>query len=398
MRVAFFSDNFYPEISGISDQLIILARNLAERGHQIDIYAPRYSGKDYKKAGGIEKELDLGEHIAIHRLFSLHVPFSPTGQSRIVLPIFLRWIFMRKRRPDVIHTHSFFGVGIEAIAAAKILRIPIVGTNHTRITFFVPRIWPIETYIDIASRRSVSMYYNRCDFVSAPALFLLTEMKNSGLRAPCEVVSNPIDTSLFKPSKNRSDLRMKLGFDQKTLLYAGRLASEKNIDTLIRAVALLSRQHHDVVLMLAGSGPQIKELTRLSEKLGVADRVRFLGNLDKPVLAEYYQVSDIFVTASTSEVQSLSLMQAIACGLPSVSVHVDEPPSYLHNEENAFLLDSNDYELLSEKISLLVTNDVIYQKMSIKCLETADRFSPENIAIQWERTYRSLIEQHDARS
>src|SRR3989338_3162718 len=106
MKIAIFSDNFYPELSGISDSVILLARELAKLGHEICFYAPKYSAKNYKALNLTDQKLALGDKIKIKRLFSLPAPFI-SNNSRIVLPINF-WRLFSHFKPDIIHTQLFF--------------------------------------------------------------------------------------------------------------------------------------------------------------------------------------------------------------------------------------------------------------------------------------------------
>src|SRR5579871_6983340 len=116
MNIAMFSDNFYPELSGISDSIIDLARGLVKLGHRIHLYVPKYSETDFRMYGVPVAELDLDPAIAVHRLPSVRYP-APTNQGRIVLPTFFRSLSVRQNKIHIVHTHLFFGVGMEGLAA-----------------------------------------------------------------------------------------------------------------------------------------------------------------------------------------------------------------------------------------------------------------------------------------
>src|SRR3989338_1062539 len=136
MRIAIFSDVFHPEISGISDSIISLAEELSKMGHEIRFYVPSYSEKNYAKVGLANKEIKLGKNISILRLPSVPYP-TGTGQGRLVIPSpFIIWD-VKKFNPDVIHTQLFFGAGLEAILSSKILKKPLLGTNHTAVKEFM---------------------------------------------------------------------------------------------------------------------------------------------------------------------------------------------------------------------------------------------------------------------
>src|SRR5665647_1224194 len=133
MKIAVFSDNFYPELSGISDSLVEQARELSLLGHTIDFFVPRYGEKDFAVSHIPYKEIEIGKGVSVHRLFALPFP-APTKQGRMILPTFLRWISLWKKNPDIIHTHLFFGAGLEGLLASFFLHKPLIGTSHTPLT------------------------------------------------------------------------------------------------------------------------------------------------------------------------------------------------------------------------------------------------------------------------
>ena len=140
MRIAIFSDNFHPEIGGIQDSVEALAKALGQRGHSIDFYAPKYGRRDYEPIDAKPGEIDLGENVRVHRFLSVPFPTS-TRQSRMVIPSPAAWLpLLKGRKPDVIHSQTFFGVGLNALFASRMCGVPLVGTNHTAIRAF-------DTYI-----------------------------------------------------------------------------------------------------------------------------------------------------------------------------------------------------------------------------------------------------------
>src|SRR5579859_170043 len=179
MRIALFTDHFYPELGGIQDSIIASARELGARGHAVAIFAPAAAPRNYADAGLQVAELDMGAMVEVHRLFALPVP-SSTGQSRLAIPSGQRWRQLAAFRPDIIHSHSFLSIGLEALLAARRLGVKIVGTNHWAIGAF-------STYApmarDVLTRglwRMLARYYNRCEWVSAPSCATLVEMRAHG--------------------------------------------------------------------------------------------------------------------------------------------------------------------------------------------------------------------------
>ncbi len=164
MRIAYFSDNFFPEISGITDTVITTGEELRRRGHEVVYVAPRYSGKDYRFVHSAEMEKssqhDARKDLPVKRLPSLKM-LNSDRQSRIVIPFGASLPYIKKFKPDVIHTQSPFGTGIEALLASRVLGVPLVGTNHTPIEEFIGYVPVVGPMISALARRYFAWYYNR---------------------------------------------------------------------------------------------------------------------------------------------------------------------------------------------------------------------------------------------
>lgn len=387
MKIAIFSDNFYPELSGIADSIITLATQLASMGHHIMFYVPQYSAANYQKTGLKAHELNLGDNIGIHRFFSFSVP-APTGQARMVIPSPFIPSHIKKFKPDVVHSQLFFGVGLNALIAAKELKVPMVGTNHTAISEFMP---PNLEWLRSGSIKYAVWYYNRCRFVTAPSQSVFTEMERHGFHRPHKVVSNPIDTVTFSPAsiEERAALKKKFGLSSHAVFYAGRLAPEKDIDVVVKALALVRKEVPDVVLALAGHGSSEDSLKKLVADLKLEDHVRFLGTLSKPDLAQWYRASDLFTIMSTSETQSLTLMQAMASALPVIGARARALPEYI-NDNNGFLVEPGDHKMLAEKMTLVLKDPDLAAKLSRGGHEFVQRFSPSAIAREWLSIYQNV--------
>jgi len=391
MRIAMFSDNFYPELSGISDSIIDIAKELAKLGHYVDFYVPYYSKKDFHKFNVPHQELNLGQNISICRLFSLKYP-SPTQQARMVIPTFLKSIALRKNRPDIIHTHLFFGVGMEGMVASKILGIPLVGTSHTPLTEFMRYSFLGKNFFHKSGLKFVSWYYNQCDFVTAPSKGILHEMTMHNFKRPAKVVSNPIDLDKFYPvsSDEKSQLKKKFNLSEFAVIYTGRLAEEKHVDVILRAIALVKEQIQSVTLAITGHGTAEESLKMLAKELGIGENVRFYGTLKVNDHSDIYRAADVFAIASTAETQSLSLIKAMATGLPVIGINARALPEYI-NPKNGFLVEVGDYESMAEKIIFLFKHPELSESLGKGGLDYVQQFSLDNIANQWDIIYREII-------
>ena len=266
------------------------------------------------------------------------------------MPTGLRWLNLEKFNPDVIHVHTFFGIGLEAVISGRVIKKPIIGTNHMSISEFACY-YPgfCEDWLKENSLKYVVWFYNQCNFVTAPAKFLLAEMVKDGLTKPYQTVSNPVDMTVFGRKYRKETAKKHFKLSAHTIVYAGRLAQEKNIDVIIRAVALIKQRISDINFVLAGHGSYQGKLKEIVKDLHLENEVRFLGTFSHKDLAKLYCASDIFVITSTSEVQSMVLMQAMACGLPAIGVNWRTMPELI-NEKNGLLVEPGNYKKLAEKI------------------------------------------------
>ena len=392
MRIAVFTDSFYPELGGIQDSILTIVRALGERGHVVGVYAPSASAQDFARGGLPDAEPEVGPNVLIRRLPSLPVP-SSSQQSRLLMPTGQGLRSLRDFRPDLVHLHTFLGAGLEARWGARRLRLPLVGTNHwfpQGFALYAP--FARDAFRRLGAR-GVARYYQACDWVTAPSRFTLQDMRNHGLDRPGSVISNPIDTQLFHPvsAAEKSRLKARLGLGTNTVVYAGRLAREKRIDVLLHAVALVRERLPSVSLVLAGHGSERGALEKLARELGLADCVRFTGTLGHPALAELFAAADLFSIASISETQSMVLLQAMACGLPAVGARCGGLIEHIPSEAGA-LAEPDAPQDFADKLLRLLT-DPAREERGRAARRAAERYSVSSIATAWEALYARMADQ-----
>jgi len=396
MRIALFSDNFYPELSGISDSIIALAKQLAVRGHEIGFFVPAYAPGDYAAANVPVAEIDLGPHISVTRFDSF--PFATgTGHGRFVVPTGFRAGALSRFRPDVIHTQQFFGVGLEALFASWLFAVPTVGTNHTALKEFL-KYSPIKSaWSDALIFNYMNWYYEHCDFVTAPSKSVFDEMVSLGFKNPrTQVISNPIDIQTFRPLTNKKTLKKKFGFTDTTIVHAGRLSDERNPEVLIKALAIIKKKIPTAMLAFAGKGTSEAKLRALAASLSLENSVKFLGFVNQPTLNEIYNAAEVFAIASTGDTQSLVMMQAMAAGIPVVGVRARALPEYI-NARNGFIVEPNDERAMAERVAFLLAHPVDARKLGRGARKYAEQFSEEAIAEQWEKIYEATIKDYNER-
>jgi glycosyltransferase involved in cell wall biosynthesis len=397
MKIAYFSDNFYPEISGMTDAILLLGKELINRGHDILYVAPKYPKSAFERGNFGYRELDQGPHAQAFRIPSIPFRSSPTGQSAIAFPFGWSLPTLKRFKPDIIHVHSPFGAGLEGLYAAKLLGFPMVGTNHTPIAEFM-KYTPIHTgFSTYVAEKWYVTFYNRCRFVSAPSQVILDDMAKQGLVRSRRAISNPLNVTDFNPvdEAKKNELKKKHGVGFPTLIYTGRLAEEKKIDLTIEAVARLAVDIPDIRLIITGYGKAEQKLRALVASKGIDKNVLFTGFVPTATLVELYQAADIFVIMSTAETQCLSLMQAMATGLPSIVARSWALPEYVR-DNRGLVVDAGDVAGLSAAIRKLIDVPGLRAEMGVRARDFVRTLASPIIAEQWDKIYENI--RHNPRS
>jgi len=328
IRIALCSDIYLPQLSGVADSIASLACELRALGHVVRIYAP------HVKVAAADADAD------VRRLRSYSVPGTHDGL--ILVAPFGMHADLAQFRPDVIHTHTCSTVGLFALASARRLDVPLVGTDHTFPADYLHYLQLNWGPFRWATRKWSSWYYERCSYVTAPSRSMLEELQAYGFSRPCRVVSNPIDTELFRPLLDRDPLKKRLGLGKRCVLLFGRIAIEKKVDRALTIFAGVKETLDDAQLLVVGDGPQRKSLEARCAALKLQDSVRFTGTLRGELLVETLNAADVYLIASTSETQSMTTLQAMAIGLPVVGCAAGGLPEYIHGGETGYIVSADD--------------------------------------------------------
>ena len=379
MKILIVSESYWPNLDGGAIAQRMLAHGLSKDGHDIEVWAPGKYYHSYQEKDG---------KILVYRERSFVVPQNKRYRFSL-WPFWHGISIVRKVRPNIIHIHAPSEIGLAAIIAAKIYKIPIVITNHVMpenlISTKIPKI--IYKIIDIIIWKYISWFHNCADYITAPSSIALDYLINHDIKKPKEVISNGIDLDFYRPSfyKERSSLQIL------QLLYVGRLDQEKNIDTLIKAVSIISK-NIKVEFVIIGEGTQDRHLKSLCDKLLLTNIVIFRGRLSNEEKLKAYQQCDIFLIASPSELQSLATMEAMACAKPIIAANAGALPNLVSNDINGYLINTYDFEAFAQKCIELLKNDEKRQRFgqeSINIIKNGHAF--ESSLKKYEAAYRQLL-------
>ncbi len=389
MNILFISDVFFPRVNGVSTSINTFATELKALGHQVTLIAPSYTDEDKQEEW-------------IVRVPSRKIYFDPEdrlmnfGKLKALLP----WI--RDKHFDVIHIHTPFTAHYVGIHFGKKLDIPVVETYHTFFEDYLHHYLPfIPQFISRKLARTISRRQcNAVDGIVSPSKPMLDVLKQYGIKTPAEVVATGLDDSSFA-NVDGEHFRMShdIPLAQPMLLFVGRVAHEKNIGFLLEMHVELIKKHPDALLVITGEGPAEESIKHSIDKLGISNKVRMIGYLDRShELIACYKAADIFVFASKSETQGLVLLEAMAQGTAVVAIAELGTKSILIEGEGV-LIAKDDINDFADKVSVLLSDAPKRQIIGEKGRQYAkEKWGAGVLAKKVAKFYKSTINQKSSLS
>jgi glycosyltransferase involved in cell wall biosynthesis len=321
MRIGFFTDSYRPNMNGVVVSIETFAAEVARLGSSVVVFAPRTEISGFLTQRILSSTSSLPPGIeAIHWVPSF--PLITERSHGLALPIARRVRQLAEElRLDVVHTHTPFAIGYVGVQTGRALGLPLIHTYHTlyaEYSHYLKAGAPIARRITPAYSR---WFCNLHDRVLAPSHDIHDLLVGYGVRRPIEVLMTGVPIPPPAAAGERDIARARLGLSgtASVLLFAGRIAREKNLDLLLAALEILRRRRPEVELVIAGDGPDRARTEDLARELGLTRRVRFLGWIPHHEIESCYRVADVFVSASVTETQGLALLEAMASGAPVVA-------------------------------------------------------------------------------
>ncbi|HYJ18104.1 MAG TPA: glycosyltransferase [Burkholderiales bacterium] len=354
MKVLMISDVYFPRVNGVSTSIQTFRRELAGLGHQVDLIAPEYPGVPSSENG-------------VTRVSSRYVPFDP--EDRMMRSAGVRALMPRLRDEnyDLVHIQTPFVAHYRGIEIADALAVPRVESYHTFFEEYLFHYVPLlpRAFLRGLSRRFSRTQCNRMNALIVPSSAMRDKLAEYGISVPMHVIPTGIPVSQFAGG-DRGAFRRKHGIpeDRPVLLFVGRVAYEKNIDFLVRALRLALPQNPHLLLIIAGEGPALESLKKLTEKSGLRDNVLFVGYLDRQgALQDCYRAADAFVFASRTETQGLVLLEAMALGVPVISTAVMGTRDVVGPRRGALVPQDNEADFAAHIVTLM-NNPALQARLS----------------------------------
>lgn len=319
------TDSYYPTRDGVVTSVTMIRKSLENLGHRVWIVAPD-PGEDLRPR---DHDVLWLRSVKFKTYDGYYVPILPSADIDR----------MRSLDLDVIHIHGVATMALRGLIAARFLKIPAVMTFHTMVGDVAYRYSPLK--IPKETLDKLIWIYLKNIMKRMGAIIVPTDAIGKEIQGRTDkirllrTIPTGVDANVFRPGLDGDVFNKKYGIGKgKRILHVGRISFEKEIGMAIRAMSGI-----DAELLIIGSGPQKKELEQLTEDLDLKDKVRFLGFVPDEDLPYAYACADMLISCSAFETQGLSVLEAMASGLPCACRNARAFTSIIKDGENGFLFD-----------------------------------------------------------
>lgn len=384
MNIGIFTDTYYPQINGVVTSTIMLEKELSKLGHKVYIFTttdPNNIEPNYK----------------VFRVPSLPFVFLPTHRVGLVYPPKLLKL-IKKLNLDIIHTQTEFPIGILGKTASALYKIPSVHTYHTMYEEYVHYFARGYLVTPNMSKRYSKLFCNFAKTVIAPTNKTKLSLIHYGVKKPIHVVPTGLDFSVFnnklytKTLIDKTKIDLGLNLTDPIVVYVGRIAKEKSLDIVIREFPKLLSKLPNVKLLIVGDGPLKNEITSLVASLGINESVIFAGSKKWEEIGLYYKLGDVFVSASTSETQGLTYIEAMVSRVPVVVKKDESTEDIIINNKTGYCFE-NDNVLASVLYKALISKN--RERIIEEAYANVEKLSSYNFAKRVEKIYLDTINKHN---
>lgn len=379
MNILMVTNTFAPHVSGVARSVAVFTEEYRRQGHRVVVVAPKY--------GGIpESEADVIRVGALRN-------FAGTDYSVVIGPPRRLARAVDAFHPDIVHSHSPFLLGTTAARLARSRDVPLVFTHHTlyeQYTHYLPGDSGLMKRLAV---RRATKYANLSQAVFAPSKSILDLLRERGVKVPIYEVPTGVPLGEFRKGDGAA-FRARLGIPAGATVvgHVGRLAAEKNLVFLCRAMAGFLAATPGACAIVVGDGPSRLEMGAVFAGAGVADRVMFAGTLRPPALVDAYHAMDVFAFASLSETQGLVLVEAMAAGVAVVAIDAPGARETVRDRVNGRLLAEVDEAAFIDALAWVVGR-TRREKDAMRSVAraTAGAFALETVAARALAAYEETI-------
>lgn len=322
MNIGLFTDTYFPQLSGVATSVLTLKNALEANGHNVFIFT---TTDPHVKKGTVEPN--------VFRFSS--VPFISFTDRRIAYRGFFEAAKVAKEvKLDVVHTQTEFSMGTIGKYVAHQLKIPAIHTYHTMYEDYLHYVLNGHLLKPVHVKAFTHAYLHNMDGVIAPSMRVKKLLERYDVEIPVRIIPTGVDFSELN-ADHRDNVRQELGLSDSdyVLLTLSRIASEKKISRILDVMPIIIEQYPNVKLVIAGDGPDVQELKDQIARLTLENYVLFTGSIDHEDVGNYYRMADLFVSASDTETQGLTYIEALSEGTRCVVYKTDYTEHVFDNQE-----------------------------------------------------------------
>ena len=390
MNIAIFSDTYPPFVNGVSTSCYNLAHTLREHGHTVIVVTPRFTDG---KTEMIDDVIYMSG-IALKNLYGFR---ATSIFDRKVLKI------LRERKIQLIHNQTDATIGFFARRAAKALKIPLVYTYHTSYEDYTYHV--MKGMMDRVAKKVVRSYTKNiakgaAEFIT-PSIKTKNFMRSVGHDIYINVIPTGVDFTIFGDDRVDHEASEKfkqehgIDKDTKVVLLLGRIAKEKSMDVSVRFFASYLKKHPEqkIKMIVVGDGPMRSELELLTHELHISDVVDFIGFVKAAEVPFYYHIADVYNSASITETQGLTFMEAMAAKCIVLARFDDNlTDTIIDGQTGFFFTDEPSYIAKLEKIFAL--KDEEKKVIQNQSLEIIDEYSMDKFYNRILEVYKRAVRKY----
>jgi glycosyltransferase involved in cell wall biosynthesis len=397
-----FTDAYWPRVNGVTVSVDSFSHALVRAGHQVMIVCssyPEISDSEYTSGTG-ERENSGDKEPTVIRVPSMP---SPVSKEDRVAKIH-KWFWVAKKieafSPDILHINTEFMIAEFGLQYARQHYLPVIYTFHTMWEDYIRNYIPLlpDFFLRFIARRVLKNIMRRADRIIVPTTQIKAVLKEYKVRKETYLLPTGVDPLLFQHSKEEAQ-KFRRHLEEKypqlagkrILLFAGRIGKEKNISFLLRILPEIIKKHSDVILLIAGNGPDLYDLQEESEQLNISGDCIFTGYLARMDLALTYAMSDVFVFPSLTETQGMVTIEAMLSGLPVVAIGEMGTLEVMNGDNGGFMV-KNDPDEFVRRVFDLLEDDELYRRKVEEAREHAKSWTIDAMAVQLEKIYRNALD------
>lgn len=379
LSIALFTETYHPMRNGVVTAVSSLAHTLRAMGHEVTICTAHHPDEATAGEDGVIRFPSL--MLPSKARYPLAMPFAPKEKREFLL-----------RKPfDILHSHTMLGMGCAALAYHWRRGIPLVFTYHTMVESYTHYFPLPQEWVRQRAAWVTHMYCNTVDHIITPSRFVADLLRKNRVRKPITPIPTGIDiVAMNQVPAGSIRAQYAIPEDYPLLAYAGRMAKEKNIGRIVNAFTEVVQVEPNAHLLLIGGGPAERKIRALLERRHLSSRSRITGYVSHEHVVQCLRESNIFVFASHSETQGLVIGEAMACGLPVVSIEAGAQRELITSGEEGFLVPDAD-EPFATAILRLIRDPEIRRCMGHKARQRSSGLTAQHCAEQHlDVYYRSM--------